>query len=117
MQVQLNTDNHLNGSEELASRLSADLEDALARFNDRLTRVEVHLNDVNSSKGGARDKRCMLEARLKGHEPTAVTHEAESLDLAFSGAVDKLVAALDSRIGRMNAERQKSTLRRQSETL
>ncbi|MCU0951103.1 MAG: HPF/RaiA family ribosome-associated protein [Burkholderiaceae bacterium] len=117
MQVQLNTDHNLTGSEPLAARVSGDLEDALSHYSERLTRVEVHLNDVNAGKGGARDKRCMLEARMKGHEPVAVTHEAESVDLALSGATDKLVAALEHRIGRMNADTQKSSIKRQSEAL
>lgn len=117
MQVQLNTDNNVTGSQPLAARVAGDLEDALSHYAERLTRVEVHLNDVNSSKGGARDKRCMLEARLKGHEPVAVTHEAESIDLALAGATDKLLSALERRIGRMNADLQKSSLKRQSETL
>jgi hypothetical protein len=104
MQVQLNTDRHFTGSGALSDRVSGDLEDALGRFDDRLTRIEVHINDVNGAKAGDRDIRCMLEARLKGLDPVAVTDQAESLDLALAGAIEKLVAALDRRLGRMNSK-------------
>jgi len=116
MQVQLNTDHHFTGSQALTDRVVGDIEDALSRFDDRLTRIEVHLNDVNGAKAGDRDTRCMLEARLKGHDPVAVTHAAGSLDLALAGAIDKLVTALDRRIGRINDERHKSAALRDDET-
>jgi hypothetical protein len=66
---------------------------------DRLTRVEVHLSDVNAAKHGVDDKRCLLEARLAGLQPLAVSHEAESLRSAITGATRKLVRSLDSRSG------------------
>ena len=63
MQIQLNTDNHLVGSDDLALQLEAEVRTAPVRFADRITRVEVHLNDLNSDKAGSADKRCMMEAR------------------------------------------------------
>jgi hypothetical protein len=36
--------------------------------------VEVHLSDENGKKGGSHDKRCMMEARLEGHQRGALTH-------------------------------------------
>ena len=51
----------------------------MAHLSDRITRIEVHLSDENSLKGGDHDKRCMLEARIAGMQPLAVTHLAESL--------------------------------------
>jgi ribosome-associated translation inhibitor RaiA len=104
MQVQLNTDRHFTGSDALSDRVSGDIEDALSRFDDRLTRVEVHINDVNGAKAGDRDIRCMLEARLKGLDPVAVTDQAESLDLALAGAIEKLATALDRRLGKLNSK-------------
>ncbi len=104
MQVQLNTDRHFIGSDALSDRVSGDIEDALGRFGDRLTRIEVHINDVNGAKAGDRDIRCMLEARLKGLDPVAVTEQAESLDLSLAGAIDKLVSALDRRLGKLDSK-------------
>jgi ribosome-associated translation inhibitor RaiA len=68
----------------------------LGRFSDRITRVEVHLSDQNSDKSGQDDKRCRMEARLEGRNPTAVTHQAASLGDAVDGAADKLKRALAS---------------------
>jgi ribosome-associated translation inhibitor RaiA len=105
MQIQLNTDNHLVGSEDLALRVDASLRQALQRFSERITRIEVHLNDLNSADKSGDDKRCMLEARLRGQQPMSVTHEAPSVDLAVSGATDKLVRTLDKVLGKLEAGR------------
>ena len=101
MLVQLNTDRHVEGREALAQEIEATLSEALDRFSDRITRVEVHLSDVNSHKGGDADKRCVLEARPKGREPISASHQAPSVDLAMSGATEKLKRALDSTFGKL----------------
>ena len=72
MQVQVNTGNGVQNKESLERWATEFLNDELARFRQELTRVEVQLNDENRGKGGADDMRCMLEARLNGHEPVAV---------------------------------------------
>ena len=66
MKIQLNTDVHIDGTEALAAQVSATVEQALKRFSERVTRVEVHLSDENGGKSGQKDQRCMLEARLEG---------------------------------------------------
>ncbi|MBA3599252.1 MAG: HPF/RaiA family ribosome-associated protein [Methylibium sp.] len=105
MQIQLNTDNNLVGSEALTARLEAEVRSSLDRFADRITRVEVHLNDLNSDKSGGDDKRCMMEARVAGRAPMSVDHHAPTVDLAISGASDKLVRALDTVFGKLEAGR------------
>lgn len=101
MHIQFNTDNNITGSDELASRYISEIENSLMRFDDRITRIEVHLRDNNSHKEGTADKRCLLEARLNGLDPIAVSHEAESLDLAVNAATDKLERALDTKLGKL----------------
>jgi ribosome-associated translation inhibitor RaiA len=101
MLVQTNTDRSIEGSQKLAGEVEAVVIDALSRFTDRITRVEVHLSDENSAKGGADDKRCMMEARLDGRPPTAVSHKAATLEEAIAGAADKLARNLDSTLGRL----------------
>ncbi|WP_068166169.1 HPF/RaiA family ribosome-associated protein [Rhodococcus phenolicus] len=100
MQVQLNKDSNIRIDEDIVRRLEGDLESALERFGDRITRVEVHLGDENAAKSGVDDKRCSLEARVAGQQPIAVTHHAGSVKEAFDGAVGRLQKLLDSRIGR-----------------
>lgn len=106
MHIQINTDSNIEGREELASHVKSVVEDALSRFRDRLTRVEVHLSDQNGDKGGQDDKRCMMEARLEGRQPTAVTHQAASLDDAVDGAANKLKRSLESTLERLQDMRQ-----------
>jgi ribosome-associated translation inhibitor RaiA len=103
MQVQVNHDNNVRIGEEVADRLTQVLESSLAQFADRITRVEMHLGDENAGKHGDSDKRCMLEARLANLAPIAVTHQAESLQMAFEGALEKLDRALGNAIGKLQA--------------
>ena len=100
MQVLVNSDNHIQGTEPVQERVESIVVDAVDRFADRITRVEVHLNDVNGDKHGDRDKRCVLEARLAGMAPVVVHHEAATMRDAIDGAADKLERALGHAIGR-----------------
>jgi ribosome-associated translation inhibitor RaiA len=101
MQVQLNTDRQITVDDELAHQVEAVVERVLSRFADQITRVEVHLSDVNSHKGGHDDKRCMPEARLAGLESMAISHQAATLQQAIDGAAKKLEMALESTLGRL----------------
>jgi ribosomal subunit interface protein len=94
MQILLTTDNHIEGSAKLTSYVESLVQDSLAQFNGRITRVEVHLVDQNSHKSGSSDKRCAMEARVGGLAPVNVTADAATVDRALDGAVDKLEKAL-----------------------
>ncbi len=109
MQIQLNTDHNIRGDQALHDEVAAVVQTSLDRFAHRVTRVEVHLNDVNSAKGGADDKQCTLEARLSGREPVVASHAAPALELALDGALDKLVRAIDSVVGKELAAQQNVT--------
>jgi ribosome-associated translation inhibitor RaiA len=98
MQIQFNTDHNIEGRDKMAEYYSGVLERDLSRFSDQITRLEVHLSDENGHKNGPEDKRCMIEARLQGLKPTSVTHYAETLAQAISGATDKLKRSLGSTI-------------------
>jgi hypothetical protein len=103
MQIQINTDGNIEGHEQLAQKVEAVVRDGLQRFTAKLTRVEVHLSDENSDKkSGAEDKRCLLEARLAGLQPIAVSHEAATTELAVKGALERLNHLLDGTLGRMS---------------
>lgn len=101
MQIQVHTDDNIEGGQALKGQVEAAVTKALDRFSGQITRVEVHLGDENSEKGGQSDKRCMMEARLEGRPPTAVTNHAPSLEQAISGAAEKLQKVIDSTIGRL----------------
>lgn len=101
MQIQLNTDHNIEGEARLASLVQGVIEDSLSRFENQVTRVEVHLKDANSRKGGAVDKQCTMEARLAGLKPVAVNHQAPNLSEAYEGAARKLERSLGSILGRL----------------
>jgi len=94
MQIQIRTDNHIEAHEKLRNHIEAQLMDGLRRFSGRLTHVEVHLSDTNAGKAGSDDKRCIIEARLENRPPNAVSHDAETIDRAVHGAIDKLQRSL-----------------------
>ncbi|MEO6444074.1 MAG: HPF/RaiA family ribosome-associated protein [Gemmatimonadaceae bacterium] len=105
MQVQVNTDKNIDGKEELIRGVEAEVVGTLGRFADQITRVEVHLSDVNAAKGGGDDMRCLMEARLAGRQPVAVSHEAATLEEAVNGAADKMKRSLDSTLGRLGEQK------------
>jgi ribosome-associated translation inhibitor RaiA len=102
MLVRVNTDNNIVGSDKLTLEVENIVTDVLGRFGDRLTRVEVHLADENSrAKGGEKDKRCTMEARVAGLQPIAVTEQRPTLMQAVSGAAEKLEKTLDRTLDRL----------------
>src|SRR5512146_2496044 len=105
MQVLVNSDHHIVGGEDLTERVQGVVEGRLERFAGRITRVEVHLNDLNSHKLGERDKRCMMEARVGGMKPIAVSHEAPTLTEAIHAAAGKLERAIGHTLGNLNDSR------------
>lgn len=110
MKVQINTDHNIEGHEALAAQVSGVVENALSSVSDHITRVEVHLSDENSDKkSGQHDMRCMLEARLEGRQPIAVTNQAATLDQAVDGAADKLTRLIESTLGRGRDEARRRT--------
>jgi hypothetical protein len=102
VQVQLVTDNHIRGGERLSAEVQNSVEAALQRFQPQVTRVEVHLADENSHKGGGGDKRCSIEVRLAGLSPMGASNTAGSLEQAVDGALEKVVAQLDHKLGRLS---------------
>jgi len=102
MQIQVHADSSVKAGQHVAGAAEAAVEGAVQRWARRIPRVEVHLSDVNRHKGGADDKRCVMEARLGGLEPVAVTHTAATLMDAIDGAAAKLHKSLQSTLGRLS---------------
>jgi ribosome-associated translation inhibitor RaiA len=117
MQVLVNTGDGLAGKEALERWANEHLNNALARFRNEITRVEMQLTDENKAKGGAADMRCMLEARLTGQPPVAVVGRAENMNDAIRGATLKLERALDHKFGKLDRHehRVRDTIRKEPE--
>lgn len=94
MKVQINTDKNIEGSARLESYFSAEIEKSLGRFEDKITRVEVHFGDENGEKFSLNDKKCVIEVRPKNLQPITVTDHADTLEKAFSGSLAKIKKSL-----------------------
>jgi hypothetical protein len=112
MHVEVSTDRSVEGDAGLRQQVTEEVEGALARFSDQLTRVEVHLGDENGARGGTTDKRCAMEARPAGLPPVAVTHHAATVAEACRGAVRKLQRLLDTQLGRVESRAGRESIRR-----
>jgi len=108
MKIQVNSDSNIEGRESLAAHVSGVVEGNLAHISEHVTRVEVHLSDENSHKSSQNDKRCVMEARLEGRQPVAVTHQAATLDQAVSGAARKLARKVEGTVGRLRDQRKRA---------
>lgn len=104
MLFQFNTDNHLDGDAAVSEKVEAIVRKRLARVEGRLSRVEVHIGDVNGPKGGD-DIRCAVELRPTGMKPISATHEAANLEAATASAVDKALAGLDRQVGKQTTRK------------
>lgn len=111
MQVQVNTDDHIQGGEALAQWINDEATSRLSRFRDHITRLEVFLTDLDGNKSGANDKRCRLEARLANRQPVSVTADGDKIPTVFGDAVGKLIRALDTDLGRVKDRNGRDTIR------
>jgi ribosome-associated translation inhibitor RaiA len=101
MKIQVNTDRNVEGTERVKEEVRGMIASAVDRFSERLTRIEAHLSDDNSSaKGGGDDMRCVLEARIAGASPLSVSHSAATIEQAVAGAADKLEKVLQRNFDR-----------------
>jgi ribosome-associated translation inhibitor RaiA len=101
MKVLLNSDNRIEVNDVLRAIVQGEVDRALGRFEDRLTRVEVYLSDLNGPKEGPlADKRCVVEARPAGRQPLVASDDTETVTEAIAGAVNKMKRQLESELGR-----------------
>ena len=102
MTIQFNTDKNVKGTEDFTSPLITLIEDELKRFNSQITRIEVHLSDEDGDKDGRKAKRCLLEARLSGMNPIAVSSQSDTEEQAVSESLNKLKSSLKTILGRLS---------------
>lgn len=102
MQTFVRSDRHTPVDAEWIAKAKLGLVAALRHFGTRITRVNVHLSDENSSQKTTRDDtKCVLEARVAGLQPVAVEHRDLSIERAFAGATNKLHRKLKRLVGRL----------------
>lgn len=103
MKIQFNTDKNVEGHERAEAYFSAELETALARFEEKITRIEVHFGDENGEKFSLKDKKCLIEVRPAKLQPIVVTEHADTVEKAFRGALDKIKKTLATTFDKQKA--------------
>ncbi len=101
MMIQFNTDKTISGEERGEEYFTSQIANDLKRFQSHISRIEVHIKDENGKKEGFNDKTCVMEARIEGRQPIAVSTKAGTIEEAVSDAIDKLKASLETILGRL----------------
>jgi hypothetical protein len=100
LNIQVNSDKNIAIDTQITGAIEAEVNRTLEIFAGKLTRVEIHLSDVNSDKPGEIDKRCLLEVRPARRRPLAVTNSAATVEAAVRGALGKMRNALTRTFGK-----------------
>ena len=106
MQIQINADD-VTITDALAKRINDELERALEHRSDRITRIEVHIQDTNGPKSG-QDKRCVMEARPAGDDPITVEDVSDDAYELVRQTARKLRRAVERHIDRERDRRRAS---------
>src|SRR5215471_14576584 len=103
VRIQINSDKNVAVDTRVIQVVRGEVNRSLKRFASKLTRVEVHLSDVNSRKFGVDDKRCLIEARPARHRPLTANNKAQTVRQAVGGALTKLRSSLETLYGRLES--------------
>jgi len=105
MKILINTDNQVKLDAAQQAFVEGEVDRAIGRFSDRLTRAEVYLSDENSDKGGPKDKRCVIEVRPAAKQPVSASDKASTVEEAVTSTAHKMRRQLDSTFGKIDAVR------------
>ncbi|MCC6590217.1 MAG: HPF/RaiA family ribosome-associated protein [Bryobacterales bacterium] len=100
MTIQINSDKTIRVTAAFSRFVKSEVARILARFADRLTRVEIHLADVDNLKTGQSDKRCLVEVRPAGEPPITTSATSGTLEAAVASALGKMKRSLTTAFGR-----------------
>lgn len=89
MQIQVNAAD-IHSSPAIQQRVEEEVTAALDDWENRITRVEVHLHDEDGPKHSDDDKRCVMEVRLAGLDPMVVEHSSGDMYGSIQQAASKL---------------------------
>ena len=95
MLIQLHSHQHHDTTQGLPKHVNDLVVKTLNPYRDAITRVEVHLSDVTGHHHTELDTRCLMEARIAGHPPVAITVQDKTIHHALKTAAKKLRHAMD----------------------
>ncbi len=108
MQIIINSDKQIDVNADQVEQWQTEIGSSLERFQDWITRVEVHLTDVNShAKGGPDDIRCLMEARPASKQPVSIEVRSGSVDRAIREATNTLERRLSGIVEKARTESRK----------
>jgi hypothetical protein len=99
MKILFNTDKTIQTDERHRDFFSDQIAEEIDPYQSHITRIAVHVTDQNGKKDGINDIRCLLEARLEGRQPIAVSDQADTIEAAVSGATEQLRTVLETMVG------------------
>ena len=106
MDIRFNSDNAIEGTAEMADQVRDRITERLeTRFGARLTRVEVHVRDIDGDSNRSDGVEANLEARPKNGAPIVVSGRAAEPFDAVNAALGTLVTRLDSIFGKADRHR------------
>ena len=106
MEIQFNSDNAVDGSDHLATQVNERIRERLdARFGSRLTRIEVHVRDIDGTSNGPEGIEATIEARPSNGSPIAVSARNSGPMEAVNSALGTLVTRLDAVFGKSERHR------------
>lgn len=82
------------------SEIESLVKGTLGRFEDRITSVDVYISDESGHENdGEFDRRCVMEACVKGLQRIAVRCRAPYFDVAILDCAEKMELTLDRQFG------------------
>jgi hypothetical protein len=100
MKIQANSDKTIQVDAVLTHFVEDEASRLLDRFAKKLTRVEVHLSDIDNTRTGQADKRCLVEARPAGGRPLTADAIATTTGSVITEALKKMQRLLTTFFGK-----------------
>lgn len=91
MQILVSTDNHIEGTMELRQKTKGVIRDALARFGEQITSVEVFFTDEDGTvRSAERDERHLIEVHLVGLKLNTASERGGTINQALDAGADTI---------------------------
>jgi ribosome-associated translation inhibitor RaiA len=100
MNIQVSSDRTIDVDANLTAKVKEDASRILSRFETKLTRVEIHLTDIDNQKSGRADKRCLVEVRPAGDNPLTASATTATTESAVDQALRKIQRSLITFFGK-----------------
>ena len=100
MKILVNSDSSIAMDARLAKHIVGEASELLDRFSDRLTRVEIHVSDIDRGKTGKVDKRCLVEVRPTRMKALVASAQTKDVETSVNQAMRKMVRVLNTSLGK-----------------